>query len=219
MHRRRARRSTGDRTLVDDGPRQGEQHPPCDRPRSCRRWPASDEAVESGADYSDAIASKPAPTAKLQHDDRRRAFCRCRPHTVRRLVRASRTCKGHVQPAGVGLGQAHRPALLQNRQTSLLSVPRPVAAGPHPRARQRALSAPRAQVTALLSTTMELAAWLITAPWLSPDYRTYRQTVESEIKAALRKDEAKVLAQSVSAASSLVNRANENSRGSPPSTA
>jgi len=41
------------------------------------------------------------------------------------------------------------------------------------------------KVTALLSTTMELAAWLITAPWLGRYYRTYPQTVESEIKAAL----------------------------------
>ncbi|NWC00800.1 DJ-1/PfpI family protein [Pseudomonas gingeri] len=41
------------------------------------------------------------------------------------------------------------------------------------------------KVTGLLSASMELAAWLITAPWLGRYYRTYPHTVESEIKAAL----------------------------------
>ncbi|QXI31040.1 DJ-1/PfpI family protein [Pseudomonas vanderleydeniana] len=41
------------------------------------------------------------------------------------------------------------------------------------------------KVTGLLSVTMELAAWMITAPWLGRYYRTYPQTVEAEIKATL----------------------------------
>ncbi|WP_017904708.1 DJ-1/PfpI family protein [Pseudomonas asplenii] len=41
------------------------------------------------------------------------------------------------------------------------------------------------KVTGLLSVTMELAAWLITAPWLGRYYRTYPQTVEAEIKSVL----------------------------------
>lgn len=41
------------------------------------------------------------------------------------------------------------------------------------------------KVTALLATSMELLAWAITAPWLGRYYRTYPQTVEAEVKAAL----------------------------------
>ncbi|MGY2167249.1 DJ-1/PfpI family protein [Pseudomonas gingeri] len=41
------------------------------------------------------------------------------------------------------------------------------------------------KVTGLLAASMELAAWLITAPWLGRYYRTYPQTVEAQIKAAL----------------------------------
>ncbi|MFJ2709549.1 type 1 glutamine amidotransferase domain-containing protein [Pseudomonas sp. NPDC087346] len=41
------------------------------------------------------------------------------------------------------------------------------------------------KVTALLATTMELPAWLITAVWLGRYYRTYGQTVEAEVTAAL----------------------------------
>jgi putative intracellular protease/amidase len=43
------------------------------------------------------------------------------------------------------------------------------------------------KVTALVSSTMELPAWLMTAPWLGRYYRTYRQTVEAEVRAALNK--------------------------------
>lgn len=39
--------------------------------------------------------------------------------------------------------------------------------------------------TALPSLTMELPAWLVTAPWLGSYYRTYSTTVEAEVKAAL----------------------------------
>lgn len=41
------------------------------------------------------------------------------------------------------------------------------------------------KVTALLAGPMELAAWLVTAPWLGRYYRTYDHSVEEEIKAAL----------------------------------
>ncbi|WP_397453569.1 DJ-1/PfpI family protein [Pseudomonas sp. NA-150] len=41
------------------------------------------------------------------------------------------------------------------------------------------------KVTALLANTMELPAWIVTAPWLGRYYRTYPQTVEEEVKAAL----------------------------------
>lgn len=41
------------------------------------------------------------------------------------------------------------------------------------------------KVTALLAATMELPAWLMTAAWLGRYYRTYRQTVEAEVKNAL----------------------------------
>lgn len=41
------------------------------------------------------------------------------------------------------------------------------------------------KVTGLPAYTMELPAWLATAPWLGRYYRTYRQTVEGEVKAAL----------------------------------
>jgi len=41
------------------------------------------------------------------------------------------------------------------------------------------------KVTALLANSMELMAWIVTAPWLGRYYRTYRQTVEAEVKAAL----------------------------------
>jgi len=43
------------------------------------------------------------------------------------------------------------------------------------------------KVTALVAGTMELPAWLITGLWLGRYYRTYRQTVEAEVSAALRK--------------------------------
>lgn len=43
------------------------------------------------------------------------------------------------------------------------------------------------KVTALVAGTMELPAWLLTAPWLGRYYRTYRQTVEAEVSAALNK--------------------------------
>lgn len=41
------------------------------------------------------------------------------------------------------------------------------------------------KTTALTALNMELPAWAITAPWLGNYYRTYPQTVESEVKAAL----------------------------------
>lgn len=41
------------------------------------------------------------------------------------------------------------------------------------------------KVTALLASTMELPAWVITAPWLGRYYRTYPQTVEAEVTGAL----------------------------------
>ncbi|NNA54291.1 type 1 glutamine amidotransferase domain-containing protein [Pseudomonas koreensis] len=41
------------------------------------------------------------------------------------------------------------------------------------------------RVTALLAATMELPAWLMTAPWLGRYFRTYGQTVEAEVSAAL----------------------------------
>ncbi|WP_432219264.1 type 1 glutamine amidotransferase domain-containing protein [Pseudomonas kribbensis] len=41
------------------------------------------------------------------------------------------------------------------------------------------------KVTALLAATMELPAWLMTAAWLGRYYRTYKQTVEAEVTAAL----------------------------------
>ncbi|MGV8921173.1 MAG: DJ-1/PfpI family protein, partial [Pseudomonas sp.] len=41
------------------------------------------------------------------------------------------------------------------------------------------------KVTALLANAMELPAWIVTAPWLGRYYRTYPQTVEEEVKAAL----------------------------------
>ena len=41
------------------------------------------------------------------------------------------------------------------------------------------------RTTALTAANMELPAWLITAPWLGRYYRTYPQTVEAEVKAAL----------------------------------
>jgi len=41
------------------------------------------------------------------------------------------------------------------------------------------------KVTALLAATMELPAWLMTALWLGRYYRTYGQTVEAEVTAAL----------------------------------
>lgn len=41
------------------------------------------------------------------------------------------------------------------------------------------------KVTALVANTMELPAWAITAPWLGRYYRTYPQTVEAEVTAAL----------------------------------
>lgn len=40
-------------------------------------------------------------------------------------------------------------------------------------------------VTALLAGPMELAAWLVTAPWLGRYYRTYPHSVEEEVKKAL----------------------------------
>lgn len=41
------------------------------------------------------------------------------------------------------------------------------------------------KVTALLAATMEIPAWIMTAPWLGRYYRTYPQTVEEEVTAAL----------------------------------
>ncbi|APC19042.1 hypothetical protein BLL42_26320 [Pseudomonas frederiksbergensis] len=41
------------------------------------------------------------------------------------------------------------------------------------------------KVTALLANTMELPAWWVTAPWLGRYYRTYPQTVQAEVTAAL----------------------------------
>jgi putative intracellular protease/amidase len=41
------------------------------------------------------------------------------------------------------------------------------------------------KVTALVANTMELPAWAMTAPWLGRYYRTYPQTVEAEVTAAL----------------------------------
>lgn len=41
------------------------------------------------------------------------------------------------------------------------------------------------KVTALLANTMELPAWWVTAPWLGRYYRTYSQTVQAEVTAAL----------------------------------
>ncbi|MGF6128011.1 putative intracellular protease/amidase [Pseudomonas frederiksbergensis] len=42
------------------------------------------------------------------------------------------------------------------------------------------------KVTALVASTMEQPAWLLTGLWLGRYYRTYRQTVEYEVRAALR---------------------------------
>lgn len=41
------------------------------------------------------------------------------------------------------------------------------------------------KTTALTALNMELPAWAVTAPWLGRYYRTYAQTVEAEVKAAL----------------------------------
>lgn len=41
------------------------------------------------------------------------------------------------------------------------------------------------KTTALTALNMEIPAWLATAPWLGRYYRTYPQTVEAEVKAAL----------------------------------
>lgn len=41
------------------------------------------------------------------------------------------------------------------------------------------------KTTALTALNMELPAWLATSPWLGRYYRTYPQTVEAEVKAAL----------------------------------
>lgn len=41
------------------------------------------------------------------------------------------------------------------------------------------------KTTALTARNMELPAWAVTAPWLGRYYRTYPQTVEAEVKAAL----------------------------------
>lgn len=41
------------------------------------------------------------------------------------------------------------------------------------------------KTTALTALNMELPAWAATAPWLGSYYRTYPQTVEAEVKAAL----------------------------------
>jgi putative intracellular protease/amidase len=41
------------------------------------------------------------------------------------------------------------------------------------------------RTTALTAANMELPAWLLTAPWLGRYYRTYPQTVETEVRAAL----------------------------------
>lgn len=43
------------------------------------------------------------------------------------------------------------------------------------------------KVTALVASTMEQPAWILTALWLGRYYRTYRQTVEAEVRAALGK--------------------------------
>jgi putative intracellular protease/amidase len=43
------------------------------------------------------------------------------------------------------------------------------------------------RTTALTAANMELPAWLLTAPWLGRYYRTYPQTVEAEVRAALAK--------------------------------
>ncbi|MFJ7795638.1 type 1 glutamine amidotransferase domain-containing protein [Pseudomonas sp. NPDC096950] len=43
------------------------------------------------------------------------------------------------------------------------------------------------KVTALVASTMEVPAWILTALWLGRYYRTYRQTVEAEVRAALGK--------------------------------
>ncbi|WP_213939524.1 type 1 glutamine amidotransferase domain-containing protein [Pseudomonas sp. dw_612] len=43
------------------------------------------------------------------------------------------------------------------------------------------------KVTALVARTMELPAWLLTGLWLGRYYRTYRDTVEAEVRAALGK--------------------------------
>ena len=43
------------------------------------------------------------------------------------------------------------------------------------------------KTTALPSLTMELPAWLVTAPWLGSYYRTYSTTVQAEVTAALAK--------------------------------
>lgn len=39
-----------------------------------------------------------------------------------------------------------------------------------------------------LLRSQELAAWCLTAAWLGRDYRTYPQTVEAEVRAALGPD-------------------------------
>jgi putative intracellular protease/amidase len=39
--------------------------------------------------------------------------------------------------------------------------------------------------TTALPRTLELSAWMMTAPWLGSYYRTYRETVQSEVTAAL----------------------------------
>jgi putative intracellular protease/amidase len=44
------------------------------------------------------------------------------------------------------------------------------------------------KLTALPALNMELMAWSVTAPWLGSYYRTYPQTVESEVKGALASD-------------------------------
>jgi putative intracellular protease/amidase len=41
------------------------------------------------------------------------------------------------------------------------------------------------KVTALVANSMELPAWAMTAPWLGRYYRTYPQTVEAQVTAAL----------------------------------
>ncbi len=41
------------------------------------------------------------------------------------------------------------------------------------------------RTTALPAVSMELPAWIMTAPWLGRYYRTYAQTVEAEVKQAL----------------------------------
>jgi putative intracellular protease/amidase len=42
------------------------------------------------------------------------------------------------------------------------------------------------KVTALVAGTMEMPAWFLTGLWLGRYYRTYRDTVEAEVRAALR---------------------------------